>query len=172
MSNPFEGIITQGFKDTHKYMIDALLEDTALTVECTLHYLETKFTVCTNCYPNNIGGKSSNIYRPGGPIPFSHGLCPYCNGLYKISATASDTLYLMTIWDSKRWLLDTFAKTAKIDVQTMSKITTYGQLHRASKVTLDASIKNLGITDFVKVGDPKVIGYGGDHWIIYSWVRT
>ncbi len=173
MNNPFSGIITQAMKDTHKHMIDALLEDTALTVPCTLHYLDTKFTTCTNCLPNNIGGKSSNVYKAGGPIPFSHGLCPYCNGQYRISATATDELYLMTIWDSKRWILNNPAiKAAKIDVQTMSKITTYGALDRASKVTLDANIKNYGVADFIKVGDPQPLGWGGNNWIIFSWVRA
>ena len=60
MSNPFSGIITTEFKTLFTNMIDSLLEDDALTVPCRLTYEGTKFTLCTNCVPNPISGRSTN----------------------------------------------------------------------------------------------------------------
>src|SRR5690606_18618325 len=105
MSNPFIGIITQELKDLHKNMIDSLLEEDALTRPCTIIYSETKHTECPNCYVNNITGKSSGKYKAGGPNPFYQGSCPYCYGEGKISEQSTDTLYLLVLWDSKKWIL-------------------------------------------------------------------
>jgi hypothetical protein len=172
MSNPFTGIITQLMKDTHKNMIDALLEDTALTVPCLLYYAGTKWTTCTNCGPNNIGGKSNNVYNGTGPAPFYHGVCPRCNGEYRLKVESTDTLYLCPIWDSKKWILNTPAlKTANIEVQTMSKITTYDDLKRATKIQIDSTINPYGTATFIRVGDPEPLGFGASNWIICSWAR-
>ena len=36
---------------------------------------------CPNCIKQTLGGRSVNIYTPGGPVPFTTGMpCPYCNG--------------------------------------------------------------------------------------------
>ena len=39
---------------------------------CTLVYPPKK-EKCPNCYQNNIGGRSVNLYRSGGPMPFARG---------------------------------------------------------------------------------------------------
>ena len=47
---------------------------------CTVVYPERRQT-CENCVTNTFGGRSSNFYRSGGPIPFSRGSnCPLCGG--------------------------------------------------------------------------------------------
>lgn len=173
MSNPFAGIITQGFKDLHKNMIDALLEDTALTVACTLIYSGTKPTECPNCTINNISGKSSGRYKSGGPIPFTNGECPYCYGAGRTIAESTETLYLMPIWDSKKWLLDDPAiNIADISVQTMSKITTYDELARCSKIKIDTAVERFGIPEFTRLGLPRLITFGASNHIITSWKRA
>jgi hypothetical protein len=173
MSNPFAGIITQGFKDLHKNIIDALLEDTALTVACTLIYSATKPTECLNCIINNVSGKSSGRYKSGGPIPFTNGQCPYCYGAGKTVAESTDILYLMPIWDKSKWILDDPAiKVADISVQTMSKITTYADLARCSKIKIDNAIENLGTSEFTRLGVPHPIAFGASNHIITSWKRA
>lgn len=167
MSNPFSGIITQSLKDLHKNMIDALLEDSACTVLCTIHY-ESKKSACLNCLKDNMTGKSKNIYLTGGPIPFSHGVCPFCAGLGIITEPSTENIYLMTIWDSKGW----FNHTEDVDVQTMSKITSMIKLTKASHITLDATIKGWGISDFVRVGQPEPLGFGANPFILTNWKRA
>jgi hypothetical protein len=168
MSNPFAGIITAELKTLHKNMIDALLEDDALTVRCVLHYA-SKFTDCPNCRINNVLGKSANIYVAGGPVPFSHGICPYCQSKGKIQEPQNETFYLMPIWESKGWYN---VPTENIDVQTMSKITTFDNIKRATSITIDSTIQRFGVSDFVKVGAPEPLGFGASTFIICSWKRT
>ena len=59
MANPFSGIITSDFKTLFTNMIDALLEDAALTVPCQLTYEGTKWTLCPNCLLSPVTSKSS-----------------------------------------------------------------------------------------------------------------
>lgn len=154
-------------------MIDALLENDALTVPCTLTYGGTKYTECPNCIFDAVTSKSTNRYKSGGPVPFYQGPCPYCAGVGRIQlAPATETLYLMVVWDSKRWLLSDHAKTAEINAQTMSKITTYDNLKRCSKLTMNTEITRYGVSDFVRVGDPEPLGWGDDNFIVCSWKRT
>jgi len=47
----------------------------------TLYYPPT-FTECVNCYYDGESQRSSSVYRPGGPSPFSQGqICPVCVGV-------------------------------------------------------------------------------------------
>lgn len=173
MSNPFSGIITSELKLLHKNMIDALLEDDALTVECTLTYAETKFTECINCIMNNVTGKSSGRYKSGGPIPFTNGQCPYCNGIGKTTSESTDNMWLLAIWDSKKWILnDPAINVADINVQTMSKITTFPSLTRCRSIKFDTKIDGYGIGEFTRLGTPQPLGWGDSNWIITSWKRA
>jgi len=173
MSNPYSGIITAELKLLHKNLIDALLEDDAATVECTLIFSDTKFTECTNCYINNVTGKSSGRYKAGGPIPFTNGQCPYCYGVGKISAESTSGLWLLPIWDSKKWILnDPALNVAEINVQTMSKITTLPSLIKCTRLKIDDKIEGHGIGEFTRIGNPQPLGFGDSNWIIISWKRA
>lgn len=170
----FDDLINSTFKNLHKDMIGALLQDGACTVPCRIHYNSTRFTMCSNCLYDNIGKKSSNRYKGGGPIPFNHGLCPVCNGGGKIQQIDTEIIYLATIWDSRSWynIGLTQIQLAKINVQTMSKIDTYDNLMRATSIQLDTGIENYGIPQMVRVGEPQPCGLGGNHFIITSWTRA
>lgn len=154
-------------------MIDAILEDDALTVPCILTYEGSKFTQCVNCIYDVIGGKSSSRYRSGGPIVFQNGQpCPMCNGSGKVSLTSTSTVYLMPIWDSKQWIVNQPLNIAKIQVQTMSKITTYDDIMKAAKVIIDEGISKYGTRDFVRIGDPEPLGFGASNYVLCSWGRA
>lgn len=173
MSNPFSGIITPALKALHKNMIDALLEDTALTVECILIYADTKFSPCPNCIFNTSMDKSSGKYKSGGPIPFTNGACPYCNGVGKTKTESTEPIFLMPIWDSSKWLLSNPAlKVADIALQTMSSMSVYNKLMRCSKIKISTKITKFGIPEFTRVGHPEPLGWGDDNFIITSWKRV
>lgn len=173
MSNPFAGIITPAFKLLHKQAIEALLENDALTVRCVVTLAGTKYTQCVNCIFDAASGKSSNRYKTGGPIAFNQGLCPYCNGAGRKQVISTDEVYLMPIWDSKKWILSNpNLKTADISVQTMSKISSFSLLNKTSKIVIDADNEGLKTADFTRVGDPEKIAFGETNFIITNWKRT
>lgn len=49
-------------------------------VDCKLIY-PPKRTTCANCVPSPISNNSGNVYRHGGPAPFSLGVCPLCGSV-------------------------------------------------------------------------------------------
>jgi hypothetical protein len=174
MGNQFTNIITEEFKTLHKNMIDSLLESTALTVPCRINYKATKTEDCPNCIYDSMNRRSSNIYQDGGPIPFTHGMCPYCNGVGILQLNSEEIIYLMPIWSSKDWynLTQSSVNLADISVQTMSKIETYAKLKRATSIVIDTTIEKYGLPEFVRVGDPEICGLGTSTHIITSWKRS
>jgi hypothetical protein len=168
----FDDLITTEFKQYHKEMIDAVL--ISCSVPCRLIYSATRFNECANCYYDVIGGKSSNRYRSGGPIPFHHGVCPVCNGVGKIQNIETEDINLSPIWNSKDWYSIglTQVSMADISVQTMSKMVTYPKLVRATSIVINTSIEAYGMPEFVRVGRPEPCGFGGDYFVITSWKRA
>lgn len=171
INNPFANLITERFKRTHKNMIDSLIDGCGVT--CRITFSATKFNECDNCSYDVIGGKSSNRYRSGGPVPFYHGVCPVCNGSGKIQNIETENVVLAPIWDSKQWmnLQQNKVNTAEIDVQTLSKIDTYSKLMRATSLVIDTAIENYGVPQFIRVGNPEPCGFGSTH-IVTNWRRS
>ena len=157
-------------------MIDGLLENTALTVPCKINYKSTKVEDCPNCVYDSMNRRSSNIYQqnPPGPISFTHGICPYCNGVGVLKLNSQETIYLMPIWNSKDWynLTQSSVNLADISVQTVSKIDTYAKLKRATSIIIDTNLEKYGLPEFIRVADPEICGLASSTHIITSWKRT
>lgn len=69
--------IPSGIFKQYYEVVDELLENPATSFLCKIYY-EPIVSECTNCVFSY--GSSSNIYKAGGPLPFTIGLCPVCNG--------------------------------------------------------------------------------------------
>lgn len=72
-------------------------------INCKLVYPPLK-TNCENCITNLLPGVgASNVYKAGGPYPFTEGVCPYCSGLgYKITES-STIIKVRSYFDQKSW---------------------------------------------------------------------
>jgi len=174
MTNPFSGIITSSVKTLFNNMIDAVLENGALSVPCTLIYGGTTQD-CPNCIYDSVVGKSSNQYQAGGPYPFTHGPCPYCNGLGVIYQETSETVYLGVIWDSRDWLswvgTPELTRTPEMYVQTLCGIAYLDEIRRAEKAIMNTALSNLTRNIFQKYGEPEPLGFGSDDFILTMWER-
>jgi hypothetical protein len=176
MTNPFSNIITSEFKQIYNQAIDALLENTALTVPCTLIYSGANTSVyCNNCIFDTISGLSSNKYKSGGPNPFAEGsICPVCMGMGNIpSSSSSQTLYIACIFDSKYWM-NWSSKTINIPdgmVQTICKVDLLPKIRNASSIIIDATISKYGNYTYERAGDPEPAGLGNHAYILTMWKR-
>jgi len=179
----FDGIITSSFKDLHKDAIDALLEDTALTVPCRLYYGETKWTDCPNCDFDVMGGKSSNRYTAGGPVAFPNGqMCPYCHGKGRTQDEQTEEVYLAVIWDMKLWMklggigssvASASSNTKDSFAQTLSKFsTTYDKLRRANEIIFDTDVETSVELRFTRIGEPQPCGLGASNFVVAMWKRS
>lgn len=168
----FTGIITSEHKTLFTDMIDALLEDTALTVPCKLIYGNTKFTECDNCILDVLSKKSANIYRVGGPIPFTSGQpCPRCDSVGFIPVESFDEdVYMGVIWDYKKWIgFDSRIRSPEGLVQTLTKITLLPKIKRAKEVIFNTDIEGYKHHRFIREGEPTPLGWGNDSYIITMW---
>jgi hypothetical protein len=69
--------LIEDIRDEVQTDFDDLLE--SFGKDCTLVYPGI-FVECPNCIYDPIGQKSTNIWKHGGPAPFSSGACPVCGG--------------------------------------------------------------------------------------------
>lgn len=169
----FSGIITAAHKQTFKHMISALLEDTALTVPCSVVFENTKLEDCPNCLYDAISGRSSNQYENGGPIPFINGqICPYCQGLGKLSFSQTETIYLGIIKPVFFGMQQLGLENVNFvdgKIQSLSRIDTYAKLKNASHIIVDTNITDLTINKYVRFRDPIPVGFGDNSFIITTW---
>lgn len=169
MPNPFANIITSEMKTLHKNMIDALLENSALTVPCRIIYEGDKYDDIsgTNDF-DPIGSKPASVYNHGGPR-FSN------SGEDTELDSATEIIYLAVIWDFRDWIRTSKAlqvmNSPEMYVQTISKIDTLVTLRRASKVLMDTNLETKIEYMFERFGDPEPCGFGADTHISTMWKR-
>jgi hypothetical protein len=171
----FDGIITASFKQLFVDAIDALLENTALTVPCQLLFENTTFTECPNCILDVMSGRSSNIYKSGGPIAFTQGYCPYCNGVGRITTDNTINLNIIVIWNYKDWIgwagVPDNTMTPFGQCQTLSKMSTISDIKNAKEIILDTDIESHVKHRFSRISEPNPIGLGADSYIVTMWKR-
>jgi len=168
----FENIITTAFKTTYKDAINALLETTALTVPCQLNFNNTKSSECPNCYFNSVTKRSNGIYKVGGPQSFTNGVCPHCHGLGLKFDSATETVYLIPIWESRQ-----FSKKYPVDivdmlVQTVGKVSYIPSLNKATSIIIDTTLNSYMNNTYEKYDDPEPFGLGDTQYIINTWKKS
>jgi hypothetical protein len=143
MSNKFPSLgdfsIPSTVFDTHEWMTDFLLDgDTGH--ECTLYYPD-KNTECDNCHFSSRIGRSSGIYKTGGPIPFpAHGTCPRCGGRGRLSLPQTDTIDLRIYWETRFWIDIGVKFNASNNIaMTIGYMVDLPKMEKADKVLLNSS---------------------------------
>jgi len=169
----FENIITPEMKTLFTDAIDALLEDDACMVPCTLVYEGTKWEDCPNCIFSPTTGASSNQYQSGGPMPFYTGSCPYCGGRGRIEQEQTETIYLMPIWDYSSWIgwNASAANTRYPDgaVQTMSKLNTLAKIKKTNEIIIATDAQKYTEHRMTRDGEPNICGFGASSYIFTIW---
>ena len=89
--------------DKYYEACDFFLTDNHLSRECTIIY-PPKRTPCNNCTVKPVGASSTNVYRNGGPAPFSFGACPLCGGDGYSETEVTDTVRLRIYWNRSEWI--------------------------------------------------------------------
>jgi len=129
-----------GILDEHEWLSDFLLDgETGHT--CTIYY-PPKPTECDNCIFDPTTGRSSNIYKTGGPIPFqNHTICPRCGGAGRSTIRTTEDVKLRIYWQPKDWI----DIGVKFDVaygvaMTIGYMTDLPKIERAEKILLNTNI--------------------------------
>lgn len=167
----FTGLISDEFKQFHIDMIAEVLR--GCNVPCQLIYGNTQFTDCPNCIFDSVSGRSSGRYQTSGPIPFTSGTCPYCNGIGKIPTESTDTINLCPIYDYKSWIptINSNVVSPNGYVQTLSVFSTYSTLQRAKEIIINTDTTSIVRARFERNGDPQPCGMGSSSFIATMWKR-
>lgn len=170
-TNPFAGIITSGMKTLWKNMIDALLEDDALTLACRPVYEGGSNTdIVGGNGTDPIGNKPPGLFLHGGP-QFR------ADGNDVVDATVDgDTIYIAVIWDSKSWIMNSSASrvvnTPRVYVQTLSKIDDLLVLKQVTKLVIDEDIESKVRHTFIRACEPEPIGFGQSNHFLTMWEKV
>ena len=172
--NYFAGIITSDMKKLFNDAIDALLEDTALTIPCTVSYGITRWENCSNCIYDPIGKKSSNRYQNGGSVPFPMGgICPLCNSAGKKPIISTENIYLGVIFNYKDFLqMSTPVNNPDGLIQTIGKKEVTPQIKRAKELQVATDISAYSNHRFQRASEPEPIGWGDSEFVLCTWKRV
>ena len=94
-------IPTQLYDLYHSFVNDMILKN--FGQDCKIQYPD-KLSLCPNCYQDTFTNKSSNIYKPGGPVSFTAGICPWCNGEGYLKTEEFDIIKLRIYHSKRNWI--------------------------------------------------------------------
>lgn len=151
--------------DTYNDAVDAMI-DVNFGVNCIVQYPAEK-TICSNCEFNPNIGKSANIYKSGGTIPFTDGLCPYCNGDGYTDSLSSDTIKLRCYYTSKNWVkLNVDFKVPSGSVQVIGHMSDILKIRRANYIILNSNETNHLTGSYRLLGEPVPHGFKKNKFFI------
>jgi hypothetical protein len=159
-------------KSLYNSTIDELLKSYGLAVPCSFVFENPKQTQCVNCNYDPIAKKSANSYKAGGPINFPTGqLCPICVGLGEVANSTEETIYLITIFDYKKFI--NFGNVSIPDgvMQSICNITYFNKIKNADYIIVDTSLSKLAQNKFTRISEPQPVGLGDNNYIITNWQR-
>lgn len=91
--------ITDNLIGVYQSRIDAMINQLGKSV--LLEFTPIK-TPCPNCVFDMIRGRSKNLYRTGGPVPFDRGRkCPYCKGRGFLETASEKCIRCLIGWNAK-----------------------------------------------------------------------
>lgn len=156
--------------DTYFDTVDDFI-DSNFGVTCRLTY-PAKKTVCTNCIYDPLLKKSSGIYKSGGPISFSNGVCPYCNGVGFSESADTDTLKLRVYYEKKHWIrLPVTAELPDGSVQTIGHMADLPKILRCNNIVFNTDIEGNVEYKYKLSGEPMPHGFKRRKYFIAMWIR-
>jgi hypothetical protein len=150
--------------------INMILDNEGLTLPCLFVFDRSKNTQCPNCLFDNIGRKSANRYKSGGPISFGQGqICPVCVGVGQIFNEQKETINLAVVTDYSRFLNVNQINIPSGHIQTYCSISNYVKIKTANYIIVDTNLNDELNNKFFRVADPQPIGLGTSDYLLTTW---
>lgn len=166
-------IITNELKNLYANFIDELLRNNSLSVPCKLIYDQSSFNECPNCKIDSISHKSSNIYKPGGPILFADGqICPFCRGLGGSYQESYDIIDMLVIFDYRHWInFNSRLNNPDGLIQTISHKNDHPKIKNCNKIIVDTRIQDYTEHYFQRDSEPQPAGFGDNLYFFTFWKK-
>jgi len=136
--------IPESLIDDHEWMCDELI-DGPTGQDCELIF-PPKLTECDNCLLDPTTGRSSGIYKDGGPIPFDDfRVCPRCNGVGRSEVAVTDDIRLRVYWRPRDWIKipNVVIEVPENTVQVIGYMTNLTSLIKADRILVNRDLKGI-----------------------------
>mgnify|MGYP003120897427 CR=1 FL=1 len=133
-------VIPNSIISSHERAVDSIISSEIGQV-CQLIYPVTKKSVCPNCVYSPRERKSSNIYKSGGPVPFTnHTICPWCGGEGRSSRPVKEDIRVRVYWTQRDWLITVPAEYADSSVMIIGYMTDLPKIEKADRILLNKDV--------------------------------
>ncbi len=140
---------------------------------CTVVYPE-KREKCENCITNTLGGRSTNFFRSGGPLPFNRGTnCPLCGGEGFKNIETTESVELRIYYNKREFIdVDINADVPNNVIQTVGYMDDYEKLTKAKELLIDVGKYNQG--RYKRISEPYNQGFKQNptQYIVIFWERV
>lgn len=145
--------------------VDELL-DSDYTGRIVKIYYPARRIECTNCVFNPMpGGGSTNVYKSGGPVPFTIGNCPVCGGKGFKEEESTENIRSRIYWEHKDWRK--IANTTEIPdgrVMIISYMSNLSKVKRGDSFRLYQDIEHQNYWDYKLALEPTPHGFGSKYF--------
>lgn len=127
--------------------------------DCRLYYDPT-IVECANCYFDEATGRSSNQYKPGGPVSFSDGMvCPVCGSKGLLETENTEVIRLLLDKDPKyRYRNDFYTlnniRMPQFDISSKGFLTDLPKIQKCRYMVAQISLEPYIVEKYVLVGTP------------------
>ena len=165
--------ISEEFKNLFISAIDTLMAEGALSTKCKLVYENVDKTQCPNCEIDPMSGRSANLYKAGGAVPFEDGqLCPFCNGDGYTQDSDQEDILMLVVYNFKQWVNFTGdVHTADGMIQTIAHMEHISKIKAANRLIVDTNLTGLTRNIYTRQSDPEPAGLGNNHYIFTFWKK-
>lgn len=148
-----------------------LLTNTHTSSACTIVYPPRR-DVCPNCTVVKTAIGSSNIYKQGGPYPFSQGLCPYCSGQGYQEVAESESIRLRLYWNKKDWIrIGNKIQVPDAQLMTIGAIENMVKCQTSQYILIPSDQTGVNLYKFALAGEPFPHGFGKNTYFAAYWKR-
>lgn len=165
----FSFSIPDAIFDTHETISDWLIDNGS---NCLLVYPQ-KYNECPNCYLDIDTGRSTTIYKAGGPIEFTnYTICPYCSGEGRLSAAEEETIKCRVYYNSKDFVGRGNITIDQDTVQIITYLSHLSKFERAEFLIVDSDISTSKQYKCQPLSAALPHGFRHNRYLIQFWTRT
>jgi len=155
--------IPSGIFSIYYNAVDELINNNFIGKSCTIYYPPKKVS-CVNCTVAHFGGTSRNVYRSGGPAPFT-GSCPMCGGNGFKEEETTDTLRLRIYWERKFWIKQGNINLDDAEVMTLGFSSDLTKILRMNEILL-VNEQNFIRDRYSLAAPPFMHGFGHNRYFV------
>lgn len=124
---------------------------------------------CPNCYFSPETGHSTNMYRAGGPIPFTNfTTCPYCGGEGRRYEGQTENINLRVYTQPKDWLnIGVDIQNPNGVAQVIGYMNDLPKIEQATHIILDIDLEGIKRWTCQQLGDAMPWGLNNRYFVMF-----